>query len=348
MQIYMAPMEGITDYVYRNTFEKLFGGVDKYFTPFITPTSVKKFQTKELDNIDPEKNDVNRVVPQILTNNPDHFMWAAEEIKARGFREVNLNLGCPSGTVVAKRKGSGLLRYTDELEEFLKAVFDGCDKIGMKLSLKTRLGLDNPDEFYEILDIYNRFPIYELTVHPRIRKDFYREPIRPEYFDYAYNNSVNPLVYNGDLTTISDILSCLEKFPKVDSVMIGRGLLSDPGFPAAAKRMILTRKDSNSDSVINAVTNKAISIKPEYSSTDISGYQTEINRLFEFHDILLEKFRERLSGDNPVLYHMKDVFTYMSVRFKDDERLVKNVLRSKKLSEYQTAVSILFEYEKNK
>ena len=320
MQIYMAPMEGITDYVYRNTFEEMFGGVDKYFTPFITPTSVKKFQTKELDNIDPEKNDITRVVPQILTNNPDHFMWAAEEIGARGFKEINLNLGCPSGTVVAKRKGSGLLRYTDELEEFLDAVFEGCGRIGMNLSLKTRLGLDNPDEFYEIMDIYNRFPIYELTVHPRIRKDFYREPIRPEYFDYAYDNSVNPLVYNGDLTTISDILSCLEKYPKVDSVMIGRGLLSDPALPAAAKR----------------------------NSTDISGYQTDIDRLIEFHDILLEKFRERLSGDNPVLYHMKDVFTFMSVRFKDDERMIKNVLKSKKLSEYQTAANILFEYEKNR
>jgi tRNA-dihydrouridine synthase len=341
MQIYMAPMEGITDYVYRNTFEEMFGGVDKYFTPFITPTSVKKFQTKELDNIDPEKNDIKRVVPQILTNNPDHFMWAAEEIKARGFKEVNLNLGCPSGTVVAKRKGSGLLRYTDELEEFLDAVFEGCGRIGMNLSLKTRLGLDNPDEFYELMDIYNRFPVYELTVHPRIRKDFYREPIRPEYFDHAYDNSVNPLVYNGDLTTISDILTCFEKYPKVNSVMIGRGLLSDPALPAAAKRVIC-------DDRVRENPNGKICIKEGYAGTDISGYQTDIDRLIEFHDILLEKFRERLSGDNPVLYHMKDVFTFMSVRFKDDERLIKNVLKSKKLSEYQTAANVLFEYEKNR
>ena len=166
MKFYLAPMEGITGFVYRNSYEKFFHNIDKYFTPFIVPTSSKSFKTKELRDILPENNKGMYIVPQILTNDSEGFINTAEKLQQLGYNEINLNLGCPSGTVVSKGRGSGFLAKRDELDKFLDEIYIKDD---IEISVKTRIGRDEPEEFYELIKIYNNYPINELIIHPRTR-----------------------------------------------------------------------------------------------------------------------------------------------------------------------------------
>ena len=226
MRYYLAPMEGITDSIYRRIHHKYFPGVDRYYMPFLSPTIHRTLTHKE-DRELPMADSVDFVaIPQILTKVPEDFLWAAEQCAERGYREVNLNVGCPSGTVVSKGKGSGMLRNVEELDRFLEEVFQ---KSPLPVSVKTRLGLEDPEEFPALLEVFNRYPITELTVHPRVRKDFYKEPVRENWFRYAYENSKNPLCYNGNLMTKEQSDAVASAYPRVESVMVGRALIADPG-----------------------------------------------------------------------------------------------------------------------
>ncbi|MCR5581084.1 MAG: tRNA-dihydrouridine synthase family protein [Pseudobutyrivibrio sp.] len=318
-KIYLAPLEGVTDSIYRNTYMKYYGGVDKVYTPFISPNSTFKFTTREYKDIDPEKNDISYTVPQLLTNKSEHFLWAAAEISALGFREINFNLGCPSGTVVAKRKGSGLLYYPEELDETLYEIFDGlpavCQEKGTPvpdISIKTRLGKTDPEEFYEILNIYNKYPISELTIHPRIQSDFYRQPIRPEFFDYAITHNKAPLVFNGDVTSIAAIHELEDRYPTVASIMIGRALISNPGLAMNYK---------------NGLTDADF-------STDYAVFKS-------FHNELLLQYREVLSGEKPVLHRMKEFWGYWSNLFPDYDKDIKKIRKSNRINEYKANVQSL-------
>ena len=226
MRYYYAPMEGLTDSIYRRLHHKYFGGIDRYYMPFISPTIHRTLTHKE-DRELPRADSVTFcAIPQILTKIPEDFLWAAQVCADRGYQEVNLNVGCPSGTVVSKGKGSGMLRSPAELDAFLEAIFKDSP---LPISVKTRLGLENPEDFVSLLEVFNRYPIKELTIHPRVRKDFYKEPVRGEWFRYAYENSKNPLCYNGNIMTRDQADSVSVQYSGVDAVMIGRALIADPG-----------------------------------------------------------------------------------------------------------------------
>ena len=226
MRYYYAPMEGLTDSIYRRLHHKYFGGIDRYYMPFISPTIHRTLTHKE-DRELPMADSVDFcAIPQILTKVPEDFLWAAQVCADRGYQEVNLNVGCPSGTVVSKGKGSGMLRTPAELDAFLEAIFKDPP---LPISVKTRLGLENPEDFVSLLEVFNRYPIKELTIHPRVRKDFYKEPVREEWLRYAYENSKNPLCYNGNIMTKDQADSVSVQYPDVDAVMIGSALIADPG-----------------------------------------------------------------------------------------------------------------------
>ena len=225
MRYYFAPLEGLTDGIYRRVHHKHFSGVDRYFMPFLSPTmhhNLTHKEDRELPMADSMDFDA---VPQILSKVPEDFLWAAEQCARRGYTEVNLNVGCPSGTVVAKGKGAGMLADPEALDRFLEAVFSGA---AVNISVKTRVGITQEDEFPRLMEIFNQYPICELTVHPRVRKDFYNTPIREDGFRHALENSKNPLCYNGDLCTAAQIGAVAERYPQVQSVMIGRALIADP------------------------------------------------------------------------------------------------------------------------
>ena len=222
MKYYMAPMEGLTGYVYRNAYHKFFRPMDRYFTPFIAN---KKMSNGEIRDLLPEHNEGMHVVPQILTNRSEDFLAVAKEIAQYGYDTVNLNVGCPSGTVVAKGRGAGLLAEPEVLDHFLYEIFEGY---AGKISIKTRIGMEDENEWQDILAVYEKYPLEELIIHPRVRKDFYKGNPRLDAFSYAMEESGHRLCYNGDICSAEDLQDRKERFPDLDRVMLGRGLLCNP------------------------------------------------------------------------------------------------------------------------
>lgn len=196
-----APLDGITKVVFRQVYHRMFGGADRYFIPFFSPTDQHILTKRDQRELDPAANAGLPVVPQVMTCRAPDFLWAAEIVADMGYTEVNLNLGCPSGTVTAKGKGAGFLAKPEELERFFDEVFAA---VKLPVSVKTRLGVKEPEEFERLLDIYNRYPIACLTIHPRVQKQFYKGTVHRDWFAWAAERSRNPLCYNGDLVTVED------------------------------------------------------------------------------------------------------------------------------------------------
>lgn len=305
MKYYLAPLEGITGYIYRNTYEKYFHNIDKYFTPFIVPNKSRSFNTKELKDTLPENNKGINIVPQILTNNSEGFITLSGKLQQLGYKEVNLNLGCPAGTVVSKNRGSGFLAKREDLDMFLDEIFK-MDH--MKISIKTRIGKDDSEEFYELIKIYNKYPIEELIIHPRTQKDFYGNKPNLEVFKDALALSTNPICYNGDIFTANDNNKLIKSFPEVKTIMLGRGIIANPGL------MNEIKSNTNIDKKI----------------------------LKDFHDELLNEYVELFKEDRNTLFKMKELWGYMIYIFSDNKKYSKKIKKSQKLSDYNEAVSNLF------
>ncbi|AXH52490.1 tRNA-dihydrouridine synthase family protein [Clostridium perfringens] len=305
MKYYLAPMEGITGFIYRNSYEKFFGGIDKYFAPFVVPNSSKSLKTKELRDVLPENNKGINLVPQILTNDSEGFILTAKKLKDLGYNEINLNLGCPSGTVVGKKRGAGFLAHREELDKFLEEIF----KIDhMKISIKTRLGMDKSEEFYELIKIYNKYPMEELIIHPRTRQDFYGNKPNLEVFKDAISLSKNTVCYNGDIFTLEDHNKLVEEFKEVDKIMLGRGILANPA-------------------LMNEILNNEFMDK---------------NVLKEFHDEIFSKYREVFNEDRNAMFRMKELWGYMIYMFSNNKKYAKKIKKAQKVVDYNQAVTSLF------
>ena len=285
MQFYLAPMEGLTGYVYRSAYHKYFPAADRYFTPFITN---KKMSSRERNDILPEHNEGMTVLPQILTNQAEDFLSLTKELKEYGYDTVNLNLGCPSGTVVAKRRGSGLLAWPHTLDAFLDEIFSSCD---CRISIKTRLGTTDTDEWETLLAIYDKYPLEELIIHPRIQKDFYKYTPRMECYRTAYETSRHSLCYNGDLFSTADFQKLCHDFPLTEKVMLGRGLLRAFCEDLCAGYARVISGDKN---VLFKL--KALWIYLGTSFTNPQKYLKKIkkaNRLAEYEEAVDSLFREQ-------------------------------------------------------
>jgi len=303
MKIYFAPLEGITGYLFRNAYNGIYGHIDKFFAPFVSPSEKCPLTPRERKDVTPENNEGMNLIPQILTCRSEHFIEGAKALHAMGYTEINLNLGCPSGTVCAKGKGAGFLPETLELQRFLDDIYSYSESDGMKISIKTRLGYYNPDEFYDLMDIFNNYPVSELIVHPRIRSDFYKGEPRREYYAYALEHSKNPLVYNGNIFNVNDyeyLSSCFGSKP--DTVMLGRGLISDPSL--------------------------ADKLKEFTTATDFAKFR-------KLHDTVYHGYQEVISPDINVLYKMRELWSYWQLIFDGSERDIKRLMKAKKYSEYE-------------
>ena len=305
MKYYLAPMEGITGFIYRNSYDKFFGGIDKYFAPFVVPNSSKSLKTKELRDVLPENNKGINLVPQILTNDSEGFISTARKLKQLGYNEINLNLGCPSGTVVGKKRGSGFLAHREEFDKFLEEIFKIDD---IKISIKTRLGMDKPEEFYELIKIYNKYPMEELIIHPRTRQDFYGNKPNLEVFKDAISLSKNPVCYNGDIFTLEDHNKLVEEFKEVDKIMLGRGILANPA-------------------LMNEILNN------EFMDKKV---------LKEFHDEIFSKYREVFNEDRNAMFRMKELWGYMIYMFSNNKKYAKKIKKAQKVVDYNQAVTSLF------
>ena len=301
MRHYFAPMEGITDSIYRRIHHKYFPGVDRYYMPFLSPTMHRTLTHKESRELPLADSEAFVAIPQVLTKIPGDFLWAAQVCQERGYDEVNLNIGCPSGTVVAKGKGAGMLRNVSELDAFLDEIFTGSP---IAISVKTRLGMEHPEEFPALLEVLNRYPIRELTIHPRVRKQFYSGGVDMEMFRYAVEHSPNPLCYNGNLNSLEDISAFAAQFPQIETVMLGRGLIGDPG--------MLTPGDTTKES------------------------------LKAFADELLENYVETFGGARNAMFRMKENWGFLRHRFEGSEPLWKRLRKTTDVSEYKAITAEIF------
>lgn len=303
VKYYMAPLESVTTWIYRKAHAKIYGRLDKYFIPFLEPHEKRDFKTRELQEILPEHNENIYAVPQILTNRSEGFIKLAKALKDWGYEEVNLNLGCPSKTVVTKGKGSGFLAKPEELERFLTEIFDALSG-EVKISVKTRIGKEDPEEFPALLKLFNKYPMEELIIHPRVQKDGYGSVPRLELYELAEKQSVNPLCYNGDLYTREQIRNFAERFPGTERLMFGRGFLRDPG--------LLYNEGKDSKDIFE--------------------------KFWAFHDLVYEGYQERNMGDRNVLFKMKELWSYQVYQFSEPERLFKTFKKVQDCNEYEQMI----------
>lgn len=300
MQYYFAPLEGLTDGIYRKLHHRYFPGVDRYYTPFFSPTVHRALTPREARELPPADSLDFTVIPQLLTKVAEDFVWMAHQCADLGYKEVNLNLGCPSGTVTAKGKGSGMLRDPDALHGFLEGIFRDAP---LPISVKTRIGFSDPNEWVQLLNIYNQYPICQLTIHPRVRTAFYAGAVDMDAFAYAVDNAKMPLCYNGDLHSLKQAQAIADRFPSVDAVMIGRSLIADPGM--------------------------------------VSG-GTKIAALEQFYNELMAAYVENFGGARNAMFRMKEHWGMLQRSFNGGEKLFKTLRKTTDLGEYNAITQQIF------
>lgn len=300
-----APLQGITTFVFRNTHHRFFPGVDRYFMPFFSPTKEHLITPRELRDLSPAHNEGTTAVPQLLVRNVEDFLWAVGALADLGYREVNLNLGCPSGTVVSKGKGAGMLGRLEELDCFLDAAFS---RTPLPISVKTRLGLRDPSEFPSLLEIYNRYPLSELIIHPRVQKEFYKGSVHLDVFADALAHSRCPVRYNGDLLTPADCRALSARFPGVERIMLGRGLIADPA---------LVRKL-------------------------LGGPGMDTGTLRFFLDTLYAGYLASYGNEENTLQRMKELWFYLIHLFEGGERYALKLRQLRNLRDYAVLTERIF------
>ena len=305
MQVYFAPLEGVTDSIYRRAHHDLFAGVNKYFIPFICPAESLTFSSREQRQIDPKENEGIPVVPQLLTRNTGLFVKMTELLRDAGYAEVNLNCGCPSGTVTAKGKGSGMLRDLNALREFLDAVFE---RTALPVSVKTRIGWQDVGEWPAIQALLNDYPFSEIIVHMRTKAEFYRGHAHRELCPDAIQTLHAPFVYNGDLFTIEDCQAFEAECPLASGIMLGRGLIANP----------------------------------QLAETLLGGETLTVDRLRTFHDRLFRDYTN-LWPQKAVLGHMQEIAQYMLTAFETPAKARKAVRKAKNTEAYLDAVNLAFD-----
>ncbi len=358
MKYYFAPMEGITLYPLRNVHREVFGeGVDKYCTPFLTAASTFHFKNREKKDVLPEKCSKafedygSQIEPQIMAGNGENFLWAAREMKKLGYKGVNLNLGCPAPTVVNRHKGSGLLQDPEYLDKMLKEIFGAVEAgevVGGKpfnkrrdeedladlgrnmypeISLKTRLGFSNPAEATELMKVYAGYPLKELTIHARVREDYYAGHPRIEDFIkavkvYRQCGGSADLIYNGNVNSVEDYKKLQKELGlfeggaapgsddscHISGIMLGRGLLSNPALARELK----------------------------------GGERLQPEELKIYLRKLYDAYSEYIPEDRNVIFKMLEHWAFLHVHFKDSDKCLKAIRKSRSKGEYQAAVNGIF------
>ena len=311
MQIYFAPLEGITGYVFRNAYAKYYGGIDKYFTPFISPHTKKLMDTREKRDILPENNKGLYIVPQVLTNQAEDLIDLVKQLhEDYGYEEINLNLGCPSKTVTTKGKGSGFLEYPERMEEFFDRYFKASD---VKLSIKTRIGYWDIEETEKLFHLYERFPFEEVIIHPRLGSEMYKGTPHYDVFENYLERSKHSLCYNGDINSLEQLQSLDNKWEKCDKFMLGRGLIARPGM----------LQGSGVCENISQLT------------------QIEREKFQNFHDELVEGYYAYMCEDRNTLFKMKELWTWWAAMFPGQEKTLKKIKKVTTLQEYKQLVKSL-------
>jgi len=311
----IGPFQGITDAPFRNVFKRHFGGIDKYYTPFFTGIH-KEEHAKNLqgEEIDPRFNDVETLTPQILSTDAEEILRFAKQCQQLGYKEINLNMGCPFPRVANKKRGCGLLPYPDKVEAMLDRVFEEID---IKFSVKCRLGYFSPEEIDAIIPIFNKFPLSELIIHPRIGKQLYKGEADVERFAALIPYINAPLVYNGDIVSVESFVRTCNAVQPVNSFMLGRGLLANPFLAEDIKSSVIARPRND------------------------AKRQTE-----RLHNYVLDLYEDRLrhAGGSPkVLGRMKELWSYLMYSFDEPQDIWRKIKKINALKDYEETVETVFQ-----
>lgn len=306
-QIYFAPFQGITTSVFREVYTRHFTGVNKLFTPFFTHVdSPKRLSSKEGLSITIHNGIP--VVPQILSKDPDEIIRFGNVCHENGFQEINWNLGCPFPRVAHKKRGSGMLPYPDMIRKILD---ETLSKLPLKLSIKCRLGYAQPEEILALIPVFNSCPISELIIHARIGHQLYKGEVNLQAFEKARAQSQHPIVYNGDIFSVTDFQKMINRFPKINLWMLGRGVLTDPFLPASIKG----------------------SPQPEdYRHT-----------LRKYVDDMYFGYLQKMNGRLQSLNVLKEFWSYLSLSFDNPVKVFGKIKKCTSFDAYEDAVNGIFE-----
>lgn len=301
--IILAPLQGFTDVTFRNVFSDHFSGVDEAVAPFISTMGQMRFKPSRIKDVDPENNKTLFVVPQILGNVAKDFIFLADHLYEMGHKKINWNLGCPHSKIAKKRRGSGLLMYPEQIDIFIDTVLS---KISNTLSIKLRLGRESKNEIFKVLPVLNKYPLDEIILHPRTGIQMYEGISDHDAFGQALLNSQHRFTYNGDIIDLNSFHVVQKKFPHIQRFMIGRGILSNPFLAEEIKSIIVNKN--------------------------------KMSRLKNFHDDLFNSYQKIFSGPAHLTGRMKGFWNYLGPSFKENKKLLKNILKANSIEKYQSMV----------
>jgi tRNA-dihydrouridine synthase len=307
LTIYLAPLQGFTDFVYRKAYAEIFQGVDAFFIPYIS-VKINEIFKKHEKEILPENNPQNRVIPQVLASSADEMLFLSKILEDKGYNEINLNLGCPYPMVTNRGKGAGLLPHPEKIKEILSLFFE---KTNLRLSVKLRAGLHSANEIEQIIPVLNEFPLTEVIFHPRVAKQLYEGEILNSAFQYAMQNLKHRLVYNGNIFSVDDFNLTRQKFPETNDWMLGRGVLMNPFLPAEIKNIEIPDK-------------------------------LKLEKLKEFHRLIFELYTEKVDNEGNVLNKMKQFWIYFSYNFTEQRKSFKLIKKTNRISKFQSTVQLIF------
>ena len=310
MKLYLAPLQGLTTVLFRNTFEKRFGGIDEYYSPFVGTSKSEKMGTSLFRDLFPERNSESvMLVPQLLGNDGEDFRRFAARIAEYGYRHFNWNIGCPYPTVTTKCKGSGILPFPERIDRFLG---DAFSDFPYDISVKMRLGMHRADESAKVIEVLNRYPLKEVTIHARTGVQQYEGNVDLDAFGSALSAIKHDVIYNGDIFTAEDFLRVTSRFPSIKGVMLGRGVLRDPLLPLKIRGQNFTDSE-------------------------------RISRMKSFHDELYRLYEEEMSGPKHLLDKMKGFWEHLSVHLDGDGRMLRSIRKAKTIDEYDEAIRVFFD-----
>ena len=304
-----SPLQGFTDFRFRNAFHKHFGGIDTFYSPYIKLNGKLVVKGSYERDILPENNDTLEVIPQIITNDAEEFLFVAKYVQQFGYKELNWNLGCPYPMVAKCGMGSGLISNTSQIEHILKRVHNETDII---VSMKMRMGYENPTEILDVFPVLEQYPIKNIAIHARIGKQLYKGGVDLDSFQKCLDTSKQKIYYNGDITSVAKFKELQERFPSIDHWMIGRGLIADPFLPSMIKN----------------------------NTTEYPKNRFEI---FEaFHDEIYREYDAYLQGPTPIRMKMLGFWEYFSESFSNPQKTFKKIKKAGNSKNYEAAVKEIF------
>ena len=307
-----SPLQGFTDFRFRNAQNRLFGGIDTYYSPYIRLNGKLEIKASYERDLLPENNVGLEVIPQIITNDADEFLFVAQYVRELGYKELNWNLGCPYPMVTKSGMGSGLISNPGKINHILERVHAESDII---VSMKMRLGYENSEEILDVLPVLDRYPIKNIAIHARIGKQLYKGGVNLDGFQACLDNTIHQLYYNGDISSVAKFHAMQQRFPTIDHWMIGRGLISDPFLP-------------------NMIQSNTL----EYPKNKMELFR-------EFHDTLYALYSESLSGSTHLLLKMYHLWEYFSATFSNPHKVLKAIKKAQSIRNYEHAVGEIFKSE---